>query len=172
MPTGFVPQEASCPRRISCHTLRAMPQEIYFVTLILLQTVVLALLCYFRGSKGPSDAGPRHRASAEESQRPVHPHEHVYLSGSKNSARGSARGPGGGRPGGLGARAPGGISSHGCPKRHGGPGSSSYLRRNVGACSPPRIPKAPKLHVRAHEKNATYRSSLRRSTRSHKRKHA
>ena len=110
------------------------------------------MLCYFRGSKGPSDAGPRHRASAEESQRPVHPHEHVYLSGSKNSARGSARGPGGGRPGGLGARAPGGIRSHGCPKRHGGPGSSSYLRRNVGACSAPRIPKTPKLHVRAHEK--------------------
>ena len=48
--------------------------------MILLQNVVLALLCYFRGSKGPSDAGPCHRASAEESQRPVHPHEHVYLS--------------------------------------------------------------------------------------------
>ena len=57
-----------------------MSQEVYFVTVILLQTVVIALLCYFRGSKGPSDAGPCHRASAEESQRPVHPHEHVYLS--------------------------------------------------------------------------------------------
>ena len=57
-----------------------MSQEVYFVTVILLQTVVIALLCYFRGSKGPGDAGPGHRASAEESQRPVHPHEHVYLS--------------------------------------------------------------------------------------------
>ena len=83
-----------------------MSQEIYFVTVILLQTVVIALLCYFRGSKGPSDDRPGHRASAEESQRPVHPHEHVYLSGSKNSARGSARGPGGGRPGGPGGPGP------------------------------------------------------------------
>ena len=57
-----------------------MPLEIYLTIVILLQTGVIALLCYFRGSKGPSGEGPAHRAGAEETTRPAQPHEHVYLS--------------------------------------------------------------------------------------------
>ena len=56
-----------------------MSLEIYLVIVILVQTVVVALLCYFRGSKGKQEDS-RRAAQQQDTTRPVHPHEHVYLS--------------------------------------------------------------------------------------------